>query len=89
MDVVAAHRARLDETRLYFDQLRRTYAEISDAKYEAVFRKHFIWGRGAIEQGLRETFGDRPLAAQRRIAEVRKTIKPLRIIGGKAPRKRA
>lgn len=70
-DPVARHRARVDRTRQRFDQLRRTYSDISDVEYDAVFQSRLIYGRKAIEAGLSEAFGKRPYVERRPIAELR------------------
>jgi hypothetical protein len=80
--VLKAHRARLDESALRLDQLRRTYAEVPDKDYyDGLF---MVLGDPAAELDfLRGRFGERVLVQRRTIEEVRADDEPIRVIGGR------
>ena len=82
--IIDAYRARLDETAIRFDQLRRTYPECADAELSSMIQP----GAGAdpVEAWLRERFGVRPLPPRRSVGEVRNAIGKIRIVGGAVPR---
>jgi hypothetical protein len=86
-EVLKAFRVRRDETAVRLDQLRRTYADVPDSEYHKDL--FMVLGNPSAELTfLRERFGERPLVPRRTAEEVRAEEPPLRIIGGRRPRRK-